>query len=488
MHNIPSKRPLRLRPVALLALFLFAFTARGSNAAISADEKAILSNISASDMMSTVDKLCSDRFAGRRAGSNESSLAAEYLSSEFAHRGLTPVGSSGFEEPILMRYSLVRSNDEIRTVLNYKSGNKTKTRTFSYSGYNGNGGLNLHSKVVFVGYGIHDPENGHDDYKGIDVSGKIVLWIPGQPKGLRSSKSSTGAQKMLSAYLHGAVACLISRSAGSGDDWGTNVGLSGSIADFPYIAVDPKIACELMAPSLTTKKPSLAALKPGTSGIGLTLRVSPVCDPKRRAYNLVGMIKGTDPGLSDQVVMVGAHYDHLGSLPRVGVFRGADDNASGTSVVLEVARAISRSGIKPKRSIIFASWTAEEAGLVGSNAFAQHPPFPLKEIVSNIELDMVGCGTPKSFMTTGATAFPEHYRHLSDSAEDLGYTLKADTIAGASDHLSFSRRRSPVSLLYSAGVHPHYHTTSDMPSDLNKDVLLSAARLTALSIWRAAQS
>ena len=480
-------RSVKLR-ISTLALLMFGLSVcRPSAASISPDEVKLLSGISALNMMRTIQRLCADDFDGRRAGSPQHAKVIEYVSSRFRDCGLTPLNADGFqgyEQPMTMRYSLVRNDDDIKATISYmrprKGGSVERAKSFAYRGYSGRGGLNLKSQVVFVGYGVQDQSAGRDDYKGLDVTGKIVLWIAGQPKD-KLSRPATGARKMLTAYQHGAVACLAYRSPGISDEFGTNVGLSGSIADFPCIAIDKSIATEVLGADP-------AKAKPGAIGADLRLKVTPVCDPERKTFNVIGVIPGADPQLKDEIVLVGAHSDHLGDMGPKQIFRGADDNASGTSVVLETARAISLSGLKPKRTIVFASWTGEECGLIGSNYFAAHPPFPLKEIISNVEVDMVGAGDPALMRTTGASAYPDHYRHIASSAADLGIRLDADTIHGASDHLAFVRKRVPSSLISSGGFHPNYHTVRDTPEGLNPKVLESAAKLTALSVWRAANS
>lgn len=457
--------------LAILALALTSVVR--AEAALTPDEQKLLSYVSVPSMTSTIERLCSDEFAGRRAGSPQQSLAIDYLTSQFGKYGLSAFqvkGFEGFHQPLTMRYSLVNSEDDIKATLTYDVAGKPKSRTLVYRKFNGRGGLDLRSDVVFVGYGVQD------DYATLDVNGKIVFWLPGQPKGMHPT---TDYHKMLAAYQHGAVACLTYKPPEPNNDAGTNVGLSGSIADFPYLAIEPKIASEIL------RRSDMRSLPVGALGVNVRLQVTPVSDPDRPTCNIIGILPGTD--LADQVVIIGAHFDHLGC-SACGIFRGADDNASGTSVVLEVARAICKSGIKPRRTIVFASWTGEEAGLVGSNYFAANPPVPLDKIVSNVELDMVGAGTPGTFMTTGASAYPAHYQNVASGAADLGYKLTPDVIVGASDHLAFTRKKVPTSLIYSAGEHPNYHSTRDVPAAINRQVLESAAKLTLLSVWRAANA
>lgn len=465
-------------PFILAALLATALSA-SARAAITQDEQALLSSISIDRMVATIERLCSDEFKGRRAGSPESYAAADYIAEQFKDCGLSAPECESFEgyrQPLTMRYSLIGSIDDIRATLTYPVNGALRTKTFAYRGYNGAGGLDLRGQVVFVGYGIHNPTAGYDDYAGLDVKGKIVLWQSGQPAGVKLTTGVTGAHKMVTAYQRGAVACLISRPANIKDEWGTNVGLSGTIADFPYIAVDEKVTKELFA------APTLA--RSGLPGTEVRLQITPVCDPKRKTYNVIGVIPGTDPDVTDQIVMVGAHYDHLGSKGGE-IYRGADDNASGAAAMLEIARIIRDTGLAPRRTMVFSSWTGEESGLIGSNHFAANPPFSLKRVVSNLEFDMVGQGNPGTFITTGS-AFLAHYATLSGSAEELGISLKAERYPGASDYLAFTRKGVPSSLIYADGEHPHYHTSRDTPSAINRDVLTSAARLGALAAWRAA--
>lgn len=483
----------RLLVPALIAL---AFLCAGSTSAdITQDEQSILSRISIQRMMSVVERLCSDEFRGRKAGSPEHYAVAEYLASQFRECGLSTPGwerFDGYKQRLTMRYALVRSKDEIKATITYDGPDGSKrTRVFDYRKYNGVGGLDLESEVVFVGYGIHDPASGYDDYAGLDVAGKIVLWLPGQPPGAKLTKTATSSHKIITAYQKGAVACLVCKSASTADDEGTNIGLSGSIADFPYVAIDKSIAADLLSRDIQSGKTGFPSdtshLRAGVTGGKVRLSITPVCDPARETLNIIGVIPGTDTTVAGEIVMVGAHYDHIGAGPGGETFPGADDNASGVAALLETARSIRESGLMPRRTIVFVSWTGEEGGLVGSNYFTSNAPFPLKNIVSNIQLDMVGAGTPGTFVTTGA-AYSEHYRHLASSGRDLGLTLNADVVVGASDHLAFVRKKVPSSLIYAAGEHPNYHSVRDTPSALDARVLESAARLTTLAVWRAANS
>lgn len=483
----------QLRIFAAVLSFILV-TIGASFAGINEDEQALISQLSVERMMETVERLCADDFAGRRAGSPEHYAVADYMVQRFEDAGLQAMDADnlhGYKQPLTMRYALIRSKKDIKATLAYAAsdGRGLTQKEFAYRNFNGAGGLDLRSEVVFVGHGITDP-SGYDDYSGIDVTGKIVMWLPGRPKGVSLACPVTDAHKIMTAYQNGAVACLMYKPAGAKDEKGTNIGLSGAIADFPYIAVDERIASDLFA----TTGYDIARLtadpgkRLGLHGTDIRLKVTHVCDPHRPTYNVVGVIPGTDPKVSDEVVVMGAHYDHLGTDEQGNVFRGADDNASGTAAILEIAEVIRCSGLKPRRTIVFTSWTAEEAGIIGSNHFVADMPFSPANVKSYFNLDMVGVGTPGLFMTTGASAYPEHYQHLASAGRSLGYELKADMIPGTSDHLAFARKRIPNSLIHSFGEHPHYHTIRDTPANLNRKVLESAARLALLAVWRAANA
>lgn len=487
-------------PARLVVFLGLAFVSVGtSNAGLREDERELLSEIKITRMMSTVEDLCIEGYRGRGAGSAECRDVADYLASEFRMRGLSVLsrpGLEGYKQPFTIRHALVRSKDEIKATLSYdmpgRRGPTERIRLFAYRGFNGRGGLDLSSEVVFVGWGVCDPASGCDSYAGLDVTGKIVVWLAGKPKGMDLSVGVTDAHKMVTAYRHGAAACIVSRPAGAKYGLMTNVGVPGAIADFPCIAVDENVASELLSPAevnvgrLLLEKPH--HLPTGARGVNLRLQITPICDPDRRVYNVIGMVPGTDPRVAHEVVLIGAHYDHIGYGASGEVFQGADDNASGVSVILELARGVLDAGLRPRRTIVFAAWTGEEANLAGSNHFVENPPFPLGDMVSCVHVEMVGAGTPGVFVTTNPSPYSEGYRHLLTSVDDLGFALETDVSSGSSDYLPFLRRRVPSFLICSAGEHPNYHTTGDTPAAVNRKVLESAARLATLVVWRAANT
>ncbi|MHB0912900.1 MAG: M28 family metallopeptidase [Armatimonadota bacterium] len=396
-----------------LFILLFVVSSTISQAAVSPQERTMLSRLDTVRIIATVERLCGDDFRGRRAGSPEHYAVIDYLESRYAEAGLAPVdGLSTLRQPLEMRYSLIGSAAEIRADLSWGS----ERRSIPYRMYNGVGGLDITAQVV--------PSNAPD------LGGKIAL-ISGDDF-WRETRS---------ARDRGAVACIIRRERCEG--------LASATPDFPCIVLD--------------KDPT---------GQTMHLSIPPICDPKRRTYNLLGMV----PGSGSEVVIIGAHFDHLGVSP-VGIFRGADDNASGTAVMLELARIISQSGVTPERSIVFAAWTGEEGGLIGSRYFIEHPPLDLSRVAYSLTLDMVGVGSPGEFGAAGASQYLD--------GADLGYTVHTG-VRGISDHVPFLRAKIPASLLYAEGEHPNVHSVRDTPDKLSAETLASAARLALLAVWRSA--
>jgi Zn-dependent M28 family amino/carboxypeptidase len=230
--------------------------------------------------------------------------------------------------------------------------------------------------------------------------------------------------------------------------------------------------------------------------------------------NVLGMIPGTDPSLAGEVVMIGAHYDHDGA--RGGyVWPGADDNGSGTAAVLEIARAFAANNAKPKRTVVFALWSAEEKGLLGSKYYTENPPFPVEKMAAYINLDMIGRdGDPTSggdpHASLGSTRPASHTTASAPKIDPANWmsvegsqsypTLKTTTDAqnaivglsltyrasdmrfGASDHLYFARRGVPV-ISYFNGGHDDYHQPTDTIDKLNFAKIEKVARLCYLSMW-----
>lgn len=461
-------------------------------AAITPTERNLLASLNGKNIHQTVYQLCCPQFAGRQAGTLGDLEAAEYICQQFKECGLQELNKDeGYYQPFTMRFCLISDMQQIQAKLSLSLKNRKKQYAFQYPSYYGQGGIDKRTQIVFAGYGISSPEKNYDDYENLNVHGKLVMILSGGPANFENIPD---ARKMLNAYQKGAVGCLIVKKRNEPVEWSqSNYGLASPIADFPTIAINHQLADEIFSESGQSLYKIENRMSKGKKCISIELnpqaelKVPRIYDPARVTRNVLGYISGSDPRVLDEYVIVSCHLDHLGKHDD-RLFAGADDNASGTSVMLNVAKIMAEFPQRPRRSILFIAFGAEESGLLGSDSFIKNPPVPLDKIKAVINLDMVGTGLRKSFETTGGADFPDLYNYLKDSAKDLKEVIVKDEFKGASDNLPFARKKVPSFLITTAGNHPYYHTPRDLPGTLNSSILEDTAKLAALSSWRIANS
>jgi Zn-dependent M28 family amino/carboxypeptidase len=240
-------------------------------------------------------------------------------------------------------------------------------------------------------------------------------------------------------------------------------------------------------------------LRPASTALGATatIRVDMALNPYV-ARNVVARIPGSDPDLAGEAIVVGAHYDHDGAQGD-RIWNGADDNASGTSALLELAEAFA-SGPRPSRSVILAAWAAEEKGMVGSRAYARNPPVPLENTVAMFQIDMIGRNehhpanpaerfeeeraseNGNALNMIGSVFSPDLRRAFEGSNEEVGlelrfrYDYRAQNLLRRSDHWTFLSRSIPAIFLF-GGLHPDYHTPSDTAEKINYDKIRKVVEL-----------
>ncbi|HST52403.1 MAG TPA: M20/M25/M40 family metallo-hydrolase [Pyrinomonadaceae bacterium] len=343
--------------------------------------------------------------------------------------------------------------------------------------------------VVFVGYGIADAEQNYDDYKGADVRDKIALAFSGTPDGdnphSRFTRSGEPRFKAAAARAAGAkVLVIIARDENFKDDKLTALKYdnAGGDAGLPVVAVSRQVAAKILglggSTSLTDVEKFLsdwankmaeaiskyAAEHPGVNiesyGYSMSNRQAlhsygtlPLCEvPKSVALsittdivrknapaaNVVGVLEGSDPKLKDEVIVIGAHYDHLGRggegslAPREGeIHHGADDNASGTAGLLELARLFSQERELMRRTILFVAFGGEEEGLIGSSYYVEHPSRPLAQTVAMINMDMVGRLKDGALTVGGVGTSPEWRGWIAKANEGYKVTLNPSVVGGA---------------------------------------------------------
>ncbi|MBL8557043.1 MAG: M20/M25/M40 family metallo-hydrolase [Phenylobacterium sp.] len=375
---------------------------------------------SAGNMKAHIGFLASDLLQGREAGSPGFDVAANYVASQFAQLGLKPAGANGgWFQPVPL--IAVRPKDEGRYVLRGASGAETPL-VFGEDVLTGRlsatRDIALSAPLVFVGFGVVAPERGRDDYRGLDVRGKIVVVLSGAPAAFQTEERAYYANartKRAAAAARGAIGVI-------------GVNLPSDERRRPFAQGRRTWQAWSMTWRQVDGKPFDAA--PGAPALGalsvagaqklfagarrpwaevVAAAEKPKGDPPRFALparldvtlhaetrtiesaNVAGMIEGSDPRLKDEVVVLSAHLDHIGVTPPVdgdGINNGALDNAAGVATTLEVARAFVDSGRRPRRSILFLAVTGEEKGLLGAEYFARNPTTGPATLVANVDLDM----------------------------------------------------------------------------------------------------
>ncbi|MDB5422697.1 MAG: aminopeptidase [Phenylobacterium sp.] len=373
---------------------------------------------SARNMQAHMTFLSSDLLEGREAGSRGFDIAADYVASQFRQLGLTPAGDKGtFFQSVPLWASrpagpgglvLKRPAGDIALVFgeDYFPGRTPTT-----------GETRVSAPLVFVGLGVVAPEHGRDDYKGLDVTGKIVVAIAGAPNGLQTEERAYYANvrtKRREAARHGAVGYIaletplgeklrpFAEGLRTWDSWAmTWRGRDGQPFDpapgVPNLAtVSVKGAMKLFAGAPLTYAEAVAAADrpdiPSRFDLPASAEVRMVSETRVvESRNVAALLPGADPRLKDEVVVLSAHLDHIGITQPVNgdaINNGTLDNAAGVATTLEVARALSEARKPPRRSVLFLTVTGEEKGLLGAEYFARNPSVPLQKIVADVDIDM----------------------------------------------------------------------------------------------------
>ncbi len=521
------RRSSKLLPTALaiiLALRLLGCTraTRSLDANPHPDPLAVASSlITASDARTHIDYLASDALMGRKTPSPGLDSAAEYIARQFRSFGLRAINGSYFHDFNLYRISLGEPNvlkliKEGREKL-YEI--KTDYMPFDLTGNNA-----AEAEVIFVGYGITAPEYDYDDYAGVDVKGKIALVLRHEPQeddsssvflGRRVTEHGQLRSKVRNAIQHGASGLLFMSDplnhpsmAPRGFPWPSlykelpadALPLTLSVSDLrqiPVVHVGPAFIADLLG-SVDSVKALQASIDstvhPNSftiSGAKVHVHTTTVATPLP-TRNVVGFLEGSDRSLKDEIVVVGAHYDHVGWMRSLvagqdSIFNGADDNASGTTGVLEVAKAFAAGKMRPKRSLLFITFAGEELGLLGSQAYVRSPTLTLEKTAAMLNMDMIGRNGPDTVSIGGTTRSPDLVAINERANKQVGLTLMYNIEKDffRSDQASFAQKKIPV-LFYHTGEHADYHKVSDNPEKIDTEKLSKIARLVFLTAWEIA--
>lgn len=424
---------------------------------------------SAAKIQQSVTYLASDELDGRRTGTAGANEAAKYIAKEFERLGLRPAPATDSRKinvmlarylqtfPYIGRVELGKNNAlSARTAetLNFRVG-----EDWMPLGISTNKKLDL-TEVVFAGYGISAKELNHNDYKGTYSKTQVAVIQKGTPDGDNPhGKFTTAGQlrfKVAAAQSAGVGALLIISSEEDLKNDALarlhydNAGLAG----IPVAVISKQTAEKLKNAKQVTLSTDV-------------MRVDVA------AHNVVGVIEGSDPVLKDESIIIGAHYDHLGRggegslAAREGeIHHGADDNASGTAGVLELARIFSTQRPKLKRTLVFIAFSGEEEGLLGSNYYVNHPLMPLDKTVAMINMDMIGRMKDRKLIVGGVGTAKE-WRQLITAGSNGAFELTMNEDGyGPSDHSMFYSKQIPV-LFFWTGTHNDYHKPSDTFEKIN---------------------
>jgi len=453
-------------------------------------------NIKGENLLKTVEYLASPELAGRLGGSEGYYKAAEYMADEFKKLGLKPMGDNGYFQNFTVEYNEILAPcrfalaDNNNVYSDFKLGNDFVCRGFTGSG-------KILAKVVFAGYGFSMPENNFDSYKDVDVNGKIVMMfkqVPGWRFGEQRWSESLRYRANI-AYKKGAKGVIFvskpndahpQKPIGSVMD-----GEGEQTEDMPMIHADIDAANTILEPSGNNLK-ELQTYIDDNKNVNsfeinhlVYIETTAKYNKARNSMNVAGLLEGSDPELKNEYLVIGAHLDHAGSQAGEIYFPGANDNASGSASVLEMARAFINSGIKPKRSILFILFSNEESGLDGSKYYCNNPLLPLEKTVAMFNNDCVGHGD--SIQIGNGKSAPVLWQ-ITRGIDSL-YTkamIMRTWNGGGADAQPFHDKGIPCLYFVSYFSYTHLHLMSDKVETLNPVLFEKICKLGYMSAFEIA--
>ena len=525
-------------PRTFIVIALAASISATAVAAAPSSDQQGLAQIRESDLRADIGFLASDALQGRLSLQPGDDVATQWVASEFAKAGLTPAATDARGQPsYLQAVPLVeyRPDPQATRLTLKRQGKSTEWKTPDVSGAFPED-IDVAAPVVFAGYGITAPELNYDDYAGLDVKGKVVVVFDHEPQetdaasifnGTGNTRYATGYVKVLNAQEHGAVAVLIapepSHNHPSAQEVRARIGHQAEHAanpipaqalvdnplHIPSMIVSSEVSAQLLATSGSTPAALQNAIDKDLKSHSLALPDTAISlhlhNTSRReavAWNAVGLIEGSDPKLAPETIIISAHHDHDGESDGK-IWHGADDNASGTVGVVTLARAFAATPVKPKRSILFAVFAAEERGLLGAYYLAAHPLRPLDTTRAMINFDMIGRDEKPSAQTDGliqvpadtsnrlnligAAYSPDYQRTVAKQNQQVGLVLDdrfdheyALNVFFRSDQFPFVLHNVPA-FWWFTGFHPDYHHPSDTAEKINYPKMAKILKLAYLS-------
>ncbi len=542
-------------------LFLITTTLFIINSSYSQDAKDVgLQAITKQAVQGQLEFLASDWTEGRHTGRPGAYMAADYIASLFKVYGLEPGGDTKWNYPSRAERMVGKRPVEYRSyfqsfdLIEYKPGkdhqfslintSEEGTRAINlayqtdFSVRTSDVAMDIEMPVVFAGYGFSDEKSGYDDFKGVDVEGKVILILSGFPgqndttskayKAFKPADRSSSRMRYRARnekYAKLGVAAIIEVNPGSNvtRSWADNIPFRYNTGDYEgdvprasfneyrmkrpgdELASDPtritisdRVLNELLKDSgvdldafAEDVKNSLNPASKEISGKKVRIKTS-VESRMIKVRNVIGVIPGKD---TSEIIVIGGHYDHLGKHDG-WIWNGADDNASGTVGVMTLAKACMATGQKPEKTIVFAAWTGEEKGLIGSRYFTDHP-YDDARMILNLNYDMISrdskddsLGVKCSMNYTKKFSILKEVTDKHNDEYDLGLEISyrpSERPSGGSDHTPFAQKDVPV-FYFMAGFPPEYHQPGDHTSRVNWDKMVNIIKIGYLNIWELANS
>lgn len=519
-----------------------------------------MSTITEADLRADLFALAGDSLGGRLVGTPELEEASAWIGQRFADLGLEPAGDGGsYDQYFDLHWSDLAGGDELSV-----SGGPARRPGNGWTPSSAGAGASASGSLVFAGFGIVEERLGWDDYQGQDVEGRIVVMLEREPgvadpaspfDGVVTAEASRAWRKVLAAQERGAVGVLFVRDVHNRSAVGNWPLLHASqwpasrrrIERFtlaawteritiPAAQISAEIAEALVSGSGRSLDELAEAAETAPSGLGVidlpeetVAFTTSVQRNTTRGHNVLAMIEGSDPDLRDEVVIIGAHHDHNGSGPfqgddEVHVYNGADDDASGTVGVMAIAAAYANAaerGDRPRRSVLFALWDAEERGLLGAWYYTVRPLFPLPATVAKLNLDMIGRNeevpqnaggrfrglepqtsesNANAINILGSTRSPTLAAVVDSANGALGgdadrepltlrfrYDNNESNLLRRSDHWPFLENGVPA-VWFHTGLHPDYHTPDDDPERIEFEKMTRIVRLVHQTSWDVANA
>jgi hypothetical protein len=471
-----------------------------------------LDSLSSERMLADVRKLSGPSFNGRQAGSEDDFRSAAWVSDQFGASRISlafvpydrfnippggkPIRLTGFmskphqaviiaPEPTL-QISTARIPDNQRLGTDFLP---VLDSPFAHA----------RAPIVFVGYGIVDTVADMNDYAGIDVNNCIVLFLKGKPDHFKGA--ITHADKVRIARQRGAVGYLTATGPvlssyeirrGVTGQPSAFYGLSPVPDNLPGAWISTSRAEQIIAGADNSNQGHLRNLQDqlnrASESRSFSTEYLGALEWESRheqgsLINVIAVLPGTDPQLTHEAIVIGAHRDHFGRQAGL-LFPGADDNASGTAVMLEVARVLAKAGAHPGRTILFISFSGEEQGLAGSRLYVERPLVPTAMTRTMINIDHAGVGNGR--LTVGVTGLEENV--ALEAGQVAGLTDKLDVFGffPGGDHVPFKEAGVPTVTVVSGGIHPHFHQPTDTADTINPEILQTVARYVLALTWQLA--